>query len=521
MARIGPYEILGRETCAGAGLPYRVQATGTDRIFTLKALPESNAATDEAAGQLVRELRELRHPNVLSPEAHGTDAGGAVFLIYPAVECTSLRSIIEGQRLREQQLRDIAMAVASALEAAHRRGLHHGGLQPKSVLMTSEGTVLVTDFMLTRVLDPRVESAFSAPRAYVAPESDTGAPASADMYALGAILLEAMDGAAPGIAADDGASEAVPDISPDFTALVRSLLSPRSEERPSASQTLSLLTDKTTPEPFAVMSPAGRAWGHRPRSSDISLFEHADDARERPLAVWLGAGVVAAVALLAMATALLFVVDADPNPERRLDARATLPSTIPATVAPTGTREAVAPAVSVPSSTVAPPSPVVPQAVMPQEPAQSAPAPRPAEAASTVPAEQAGNDQAVAAAEVVARRATANSAFYRTRDLRAVAGLVTGRALQTYTEEAARLTAIDAYIESVQTGLVFEGITVSGGSAVVVTVETWEHTDRRASTGEVTGSRRATARITYELTLAEGGWLIENITHSILAIGPL
>ncbi len=93
---------------------------------------------------------------------------------------------------------DIAVAVASALEYAHRKSVAHGDLRPENVLLSPEGQIKVVGFRYSRVA-----AALAVPNdhynAYQAPElqqSDSGTVA-ADLYALGACLYEMLTGQLP------------------------------------------------------------------------------------------------------------------------------------------------------------------------------------------------------------------------------------------------------------------------------------------------------------------------------------
>ncbi|HVW40283.1 MAG TPA: serine/threonine-protein kinase [Amycolatopsis sp.] len=92
--------------------------------------------------------------------------------------------------LTAEQAAFLGIQLASALAAAHRAGILHRGLEPRNVLLADDGGVKVTDIGIT---GPGPNPAFRAP------EVAAGAPPdhAADVFALGATLYQAVEGAPP------------------------------------------------------------------------------------------------------------------------------------------------------------------------------------------------------------------------------------------------------------------------------------------------------------------------------------
>src|SRR5262249_49656176 len=109
-----------------------------------------------------------------------------------------------GTPLAAHQAAELAETLARAVHAAHQRCIIHRDLKPANILFTADGTPKITDFGLAKEMDSekgQTRSGASKRRAsYMAPEQAGGrkeiGPAT-DVYALGAILYEALTGRPP------------------------------------------------------------------------------------------------------------------------------------------------------------------------------------------------------------------------------------------------------------------------------------------------------------------------------------
>ena len=178
-----------------------------DRQVALKVLnPELGAVL--GADRFLAEIKvtaNLQHPNLL-PLFDSGDAHGLLFYVMPYVQGESLRARLE----REQQLPvdeavRMSVAIASALDYAHRHGVIHRDLKPENILL-HEGQPLVADFGIALAVSAAggarvTQSGLSlgTPQ-YMAPEQAMGErmiDARADIYALGAVLYEMLAGEPP------------------------------------------------------------------------------------------------------------------------------------------------------------------------------------------------------------------------------------------------------------------------------------------------------------------------------------
>src|SRR5689334_8213559 len=147
----------------------------------------------------------LQHPNLL-PLFDSGECDGLLFYVMPYVDGESLRARLD----REKQLPideavRIAVALAGALEYAHRNGVIHRDMKPENVLLKA-GQPMIADFGIALAVSnaggPRVTQtglSLGTPQ-YMSPEQATGdrvIDGRTDIYSHGAILFEMLTGDPP------------------------------------------------------------------------------------------------------------------------------------------------------------------------------------------------------------------------------------------------------------------------------------------------------------------------------------
>jgi streptogramin lyase len=142
----------------------------------------------------------LEHPNVV-PIYDAGEVDGRVYLAMRLVDGIDLGSLLRFEAaLEPARAVAICRQVASALDAAHARGLVHRDVKPSNVLLDRDEHVYLADFGLTRRFDdqtgdPGGDRSIGTP-AYLAPEQLEGQPVDgrADVYSLGCLLYECLTG---------------------------------------------------------------------------------------------------------------------------------------------------------------------------------------------------------------------------------------------------------------------------------------------------------------------------------------
>lgn len=175
-----------------------------DRRVAVKLLSRHVAADPVTRQRFETEARSaarLNHPNVVSVYDSGED-DGVPFLVMELLPGRTLADEISEGPLDPERVRAVGLEVLAALDASHRAGVLHRDVKPGNVLLTANGTAKVADFGIAKSVesvDLTATGVVVGTAAYLAPERLAGQPAtvSSDLYAVGAVLYEALTGRKP------------------------------------------------------------------------------------------------------------------------------------------------------------------------------------------------------------------------------------------------------------------------------------------------------------------------------------
>jgi hypothetical protein len=199
------YEVLGIVGKGGFGRVHRARQVGLNRVVALKVIllgEHADAAERQRFRREAEVIARLQHPHIVQVYEVGEHAGRPFF----AMEyCPggSLAEQLARSPLEPAPAAALVERLASAMHAAHQKGVVHRDLKPANVLLGSDGKPRITDFGLAKKLDEHGQTrtgAILGTPSYMAPEQAAGkkevGPA-ADVYALGAVLYECLTGRPP------------------------------------------------------------------------------------------------------------------------------------------------------------------------------------------------------------------------------------------------------------------------------------------------------------------------------------
>lgn len=222
----GDYELLGEIGAGGMGRVFKARQRSLDRVVALKTL-RSRDFNDPALVQRFHKEAEaaaqLHHPTIV-PVYEFAIAEGQFYFTMLLVDGIGLDERLRQGPLDNRTAASIVQQVAEAVAYAHRKGVVHRDLKPANILLDRDGSPKITDFGIARRLNIKdlgeIEPAVQAqyPEAvgtairlteagtilgtpgYMAPEQSRGTSrigASADIWALGAVLYSCLTGRPP------------------------------------------------------------------------------------------------------------------------------------------------------------------------------------------------------------------------------------------------------------------------------------------------------------------------------------
>src|SRR6266513_1804200 len=151
----GHYKISKRIGSGGMGEVYLATDVTAGRKAALKLLPMRFTGDAERLKRFQQEARAvvaLNHPNILTVYEIGEDHS-THYIASELIEGETLRQRLIPGRMPLSEAIDVAIQVASALAAAHERGIVHRDIKPENIMLRPDGYVKVLDFGIAKLAE--------------------------------------------------------------------------------------------------------------------------------------------------------------------------------------------------------------------------------------------------------------------------------------------------------------------------------------------------------------------------------
>ncbi len=238
--KIGDYIVTGKIGQGGIASIYKARQESLNREVAIKVLSTQLTDDPDIVRRFEREsmvVAKLVHPNIVHIIDKGK-TGSRYYFVMDYIDGTSLREVIDADKISLKNKFDMIVQVCKALDYAHKNGVIHRDIKPANILIDRQGNALVADFGIAQIVGtPETEMTSSdiimGTLSYMSPEqkiSSTNVDQTTDIYALGIIIYEILCDKKP-----QGRfklpSEIKPDLGTEYDTIITKCLAQDPHER--------------------------------------------------------------------------------------------------------------------------------------------------------------------------------------------------------------------------------------------------------------------------------------------------
>ncbi|MFQ5453486.1 MAG: serine/threonine protein kinase [Candidatus Zixiibacteriota bacterium] len=238
--KIGDYILTGKIGHGGVAEIYKGRQESLERDVAIKVLSSKMTKDAEIVKRFEREslvIARLNHPNIV----HVIDRGyekGRYYFVMTYIDGTSLREVIDSDKVSRETKLEMIVQVCKALDYAHNNGVIHRDIKPTNILIDRQGNALVADFGIAQIIsisdsDVTSSDVIMGTLSYMSPEqkiSSTNVDQTTDIYSVGIILYEILVNRKP-LGHFKLPSEIDPDVEKEFDQIILKCLAQEPKDR--------------------------------------------------------------------------------------------------------------------------------------------------------------------------------------------------------------------------------------------------------------------------------------------------
>lgn len=238
--KIGDYTLTGKIGQGGVAEIFKARQESLERDVAVKILSADLTNDPDIVRRFDREskvIAKLNHPNIVHVIDRGA-TGGRYYFVMEYIDGTSLREVIDSDKISLKVKMEMIVQVCKALDYAHNNGVIHRDIKPSNVLIDRQGNAMVADFGIAQIVGTADQEMTSSELimgtlAYMSPEqkvSSTNVDQTTDIYAVGVMIYEILVGKKP-LGRFKMPSELNPSVQKEFDTIILKCLAQESKDR--------------------------------------------------------------------------------------------------------------------------------------------------------------------------------------------------------------------------------------------------------------------------------------------------